>query len=515
MRTIAWWCLPFFLVACDPADPVDADPQDMDASVGCEGDADCSDGLYCNGVERCVEGSCVPGASPCGARACDEDAGRCSELTCDTDEDGDGAIAVVCGGSDCDDDDPLRHEGATEICDPDHRDEDCDPSTFGDEDADGDGAIAAHCCNMGPSGLVCGTDCDDDDPGVHPRATEVCDGRDNDCDGRVDEEVLIESWPDADGDGWGDASASSVLSCVVPPGNVTRAGDCDDSDASVHPDAEDVCDGVDQDCDGRIDESACGAGAECVVPVDGSTPSCRVLRCAPTSHDCNGSAADGCEEDLCTSSTSCGSCGTTCACLSGTCTVSSPHLYIATVRNAATRAPVAGAVAEPRGRCAAAATSDVDGSLSWISYGAGGTHIQVRVEAPGYLPTVSVPANGEDILLFTTADIEAWRVAATSPWTDAPFHGALVIDLSGFSVPDVNPPYVQITGVPHGEPVVVEDGGENVRLLVPNVAPGTLEIRTLAPWGCSLRCDGVRPPFYLDAGAIGHLSLTDCSLACS
>ncbi len=94
-------------------------------------------------------------------------------------------------------------------------------------DADGDGVDAAE---------AGGTDCDDGDSWVNPLAPETCDGRDEDCDGRIDEDY------DADADGHLD-----VVAC-------THGDDCDDTDPAVSPSAaSDECDGIDNDCDGLSD----------------------------------------------------------------------------------------------------------------------------------------------------------------------------------------------------------------------------------------------------------------------
>jgi hypothetical protein len=60
-------------------------------------------------------------------------------------------------------------------------------------------------------------------------------------------------YADADADGYGDAD-TTITACEAPAGYVANASDCDDDDASVHPGATDVCDLVDNDCDGDIDE---------------------------------------------------------------------------------------------------------------------------------------------------------------------------------------------------------------------------------------------------------------------
>jgi MYXO-CTERM domain-containing protein len=116
----------------------------------------------------------------------------------------------------------------------------------GCDDLDGDGVEA---CDDGT-----GDDCDDDDRGVFPGAAETCDGVDEDCDGTVDESPTDGTayWPDDDGDGYGDDDAMT-RSCTVLAGHLTVAGDCDDTNFDIRPGSFEVCDGVDQDCDGAID----------------------------------------------------------------------------------------------------------------------------------------------------------------------------------------------------------------------------------------------------------------------
>ncbi len=115
-------------------------------------------------------------------------------------------------------------------------------------DQDGDGFV-----DMADGG----DDCDDQDAEVHPGADERCNGLDDDCDGRTDEDPVdgISLFPDGDGDGFGDGEAEEMV-CEGAEGFIDDASDCDDGDPSVHPGAEDGCDGLDNDCDGELDEDS-------------------------------------------------------------------------------------------------------------------------------------------------------------------------------------------------------------------------------------------------------------------
>ena len=108
-------------------------------------------------------------------------------------------------------------------------------------DADADGFTAA-------------VYCDDADASTHTGAPEVCDGRDNDCDGSVDEGLAGVFYPDSDRDGYGDPGRA-LATCAPPEGYLPVAGDCDDTLSSVHPGALERCNGVDDDCSGEVDET--------------------------------------------------------------------------------------------------------------------------------------------------------------------------------------------------------------------------------------------------------------------
>ena len=100
-----------------------------------------------------------------------------------------------------------------------------------EEDADYDGFLPSE------------GDCNDQDVLIYPGALEVCDGVDNDCDGLIDDEDddvegLIGSYPDLDGDGYGD-SEGFFEQCSLPEQYVEQGGDCNDAAPDVYPGAMD------------------------------------------------------------------------------------------------------------------------------------------------------------------------------------------------------------------------------------------------------------------------------------
>ncbi len=109
-------------------------------------------------------------------------------------------------------------------------------------------------------GTYDGSDCNDNNSSVNPDGVERCNGRDDDCDGRIDEDAVDAepSYADVDGDGYGDSDATT-WACEPPESYVSNKTDCDDQDATAHPNADERCDGVDDDCDGDVDENVADA----------------------------------------------------------------------------------------------------------------------------------------------------------------------------------------------------------------------------------------------------------------
>ena len=216
----------------------------------------------------------------------------CAEI--DSDSDGDPDV------SDCAPGDPAIFNGAPELCDS--IDSDCDGSIV-DEDTDTDGDLEPDCVDLDDDddGDPDATDCQPTDAAIYTGAAETCDGTDSDCDG-----TFADEFPDFDGDDDPD--------CTDPDDDNDGGpdpSDCDDNDPTIWLGAPEVCDGVDQDCDGDIAETFTDSDGDgdpdCHDDNDDNDPSPDALDCDPleitiypgapeacdaVDSDCDGSLAD-------------------------------------------------------------------------------------------------------------------------------------------------------------------------------------------------------------------------------
>jgi hypothetical protein len=252
-----------------PNVPADAGPDaDITAAPRCDSaDAGivCDDGKFCNGVETCTPAhqaadarGCVPGAAvmcPAG-QSCSEllkACSPCNDVALD-DADLDGHESMACGGTDCDDSDPLRHRGRAETCDA--RDNDCDLVVDGP-------TTDTLCMQSAPSGAVsscvagaCAPRCTDPDFVLGPSGCQ----RRNDC------PAIDTCAPGSCLDGTG------TYSCSCPPTHVASGTTCADLNE---------CLAGPHDCD--LDPPAC-------INTVGSF----TCQCPPT-HMGTGRGPDGCQ----------------------------------------------------------------------------------------------------------------------------------------------------------------------------------------------------------------------------
>jgi len=149
----------------------------------------------------------------------------------------------------------------------------CSGKTYyldGDADGIGRDSYSMLWCDTGPPMAYAEAtgDCDDYRKTTFPGAPELCNMRDDDCDMQIDEDAVpVELWPDADGDGYYDARTEKVgepkVGCAGLKGWAAYPGDCKPEDPLIHSEAEEMCNNVDDDCDGDVDERVrptCGEG---------------------------------------------------------------------------------------------------------------------------------------------------------------------------------------------------------------------------------------------------------------
>lgn len=194
----------------------------------------------------------------------------------DDDEDGFGdntAAIISCEppegyiltAGDCDDADSDQFPNAEEYCN--NEDDDCDGNVdegaldqsiwYADLDGDGfgDATSTSIACDAPLQYVADLSDCDDQDAAQNPSADEICNDEDDNCDGVIDEGTAIDAtdwYADIDEDGFGDLN-SLVSACEAPIGYISDSSDCDDTNENVSPNGLEICNGLDDNCDGSAD----------------------------------------------------------------------------------------------------------------------------------------------------------------------------------------------------------------------------------------------------------------------
>ena len=205
----------------------------------------------------------------------DADLWQLINMYLDADFDGYGSSPVsICIGSfvppgyslnglDCDDSIMTVHPGALEVCD--EHDNDCDPLTI-----DGSGetppfnAVQQGVCTGSLKGCVNGNWIDNYNGIADYEIVEtLCDSLNNDCDEETDEGLMNTLYFDSDNDSFGNSN-NSLMSCALSWGNyVLMGGDCDDANELIFPEAVELCDGLNNDCDDLIDEELIAPSQPC------------------------------------------------------------------------------------------------------------------------------------------------------------------------------------------------------------------------------------------------------------
>ena len=171
---------------------------------------------------------------------------------------------MVTNGLDCNDDDAAINPDVLELCN--YMDDNCNLlidegvvliTFYADVDEDGFGDLLndSLSCFIPDGYLLNSMDCNDADDNINPDAVESCNLIDDDCNSFIDDGLLFTVFfADADGDNFGNALVDS-LACSFPDGFVLDDSDCDDSEFLINPDALEICNALDDNCNVEIDET--------------------------------------------------------------------------------------------------------------------------------------------------------------------------------------------------------------------------------------------------------------------
>ncbi len=228
-----------------------------------------------------------------------------------------GYRVAVSASIDCNDAVAAINPGATEICDASDVDENCNNLADNDDsgaadagktnfyaDIDNDTytlATASRFCDSVTGYLVAvsaSTDCDDTNAAIHPGAAEVCNGKDDNCVGGIDDGLIfLNYYTDDDSDTYGASNAEAQSACAPVQGKVPNNTDCIDTNGAIYPGALETCAniGSDNDCDGVNDAAEASDSVIYYVDTDNDgygagtgTASCTPIAGRVTNNtDCN------------------------------------------------------------------------------------------------------------------------------------------------------------------------------------------------------------------------------------
>ena len=257
-------CAVWMLAACGGSPTSTSCATDSECAVGsfceasncraeCQADLDCEVGAL--GICDTARGRCTASSADGGGDDASAFDGGGPDASSSCDEDDDGQESIACGGADCDDDDRAVFSGAVEVCSPSDlssvtRDENCDPSDRGVQrvgtvvSIDADGDGYASALCCNAAGAT--MLCGDDCDDSNPR---VYPGRPDLCGDGIDQDcdgLIDEIFRDSDNDGRGDPAVSTGGDCM--PGWVSNDEDCDDTSQLTFVGARERCDGRDNDC---------------------------------------------------------------------------------------------------------------------------------------------------------------------------------------------------------------------------------------------------------------------------